>query len=131
MPIIKILQTDLDRAKQPDAGWDHYQLVEVTEKASKGKDSVNYNFDFQCDKEGSKNHGRHIYNMCNTKAIGMGLFPMTSALLNIPLDELKPTDLDTDGLLKKGCWIEVVDETYEGKIMKRCGSFSPDTRPPF
>ncbi len=133
MPIIHLSQKDINKSKACDAGWALFQLLSVEEKASKDKNSVNYTFEFECvNAQNSDNIGRYVYNMVNSKAPGIGMIPMVSALLNIPIDQVTAGDVDSDKLLSKKCWIEVIDEVYEGKIQKRCSAFAAEiSRVPF
>lgn len=134
MPIIKLTQDDINRAKQPDAGWFRLKLTEVSEKPSKDKKSINYNFDFEiidAPAGAERNVGRHAYTMCNSKAPGIMLMPLCSAIYNIPIDEITPDDVNTDKWIGKTLFGEVTEETFEGKIVKRLNTFSPDENPPF
>lgn len=129
MPIIHLSQDDINRSKQPDAGWHHAFLHSVEEGASKDKQSINWTFDFEIDQ--GDNAGRHARDNVNSKAVGMRLIPITAALLDIPQDEVKPSDVDTDKLVGKKCWIEVIDRVWNDKIVKNINSYQPDSKSPF
>lgn len=129
MPIINLSQDDINRSKPPDAGWHKSKLVGVEEKPSKDKQSINWNFDFEI--QNGSSEGRHAYTGVNSKAVGIVLIPMVAALNDIPVDQVQPTQIDTEKLIGKVCYIEVTDSTYEGRIVKKITGFSPDSKPPF
>ena len=130
MPIINITQKDINRMQQPEKGWHLAELTSVEEKASKDKASINWNFEFEIKNGGSE--GRFAYAGVNSKAPMIVLGPMSSALNNIPLNEVQPGNLDTDKLIGKKCWIEIIEEMYDGKIVKKIKDFATETsRPPF
>lgn len=122
MPIIKLTQKDIAKMHPPDAGVYLAELKDVTEGASKDKQSVNWNFEFEIVSDGAS-QGRYAYTNANSKAPAMTMGPLISAINDIPISEVKADDYDTDKLLGKRVGIEVVDEIYEGKIVKKIKSF--------
>lgn len=130
MPIINITQKDIDRQKPPENGWHLAELQNCVEEASKDGKSINYKFEYQVVDGNSLD--RYAYTQANSKAIGMVMLPMISALLDIPIDDVKKDQYDTDKLLKKRCWIEVFEEPYEGRLIKKIKGFvSANSKPPF
>ena len=133
MPIIKITQDDINKSKQPEAGWFLFRVEKFAEADSHDKKSKNWVYDceiIQDPSNGGKNVGRHGYARFNSKAPGM-LLPFIAACNDIPIDDVKPGDLDTDGFLQKEFWGQIIDDVYEGKIQKRLQEFAPASKVPF
>lgn len=134
MPVINVTQKDINRQKQPDKGWHLAVLDSVEEAASKDKNSINWTFEFQI-RPGDNNDPsaeRYARVLCNSKAVGIVMIPLSCALLDIPTDQFDPMQIDTDKLLGKECYIEVIDELYEGKIVKKIANFAAlSAKPPF
>lgn len=128
MPVLKVTQDDINRQKQVSKGMHMFELKAVKSAPSKDKLSINHTFEFECIDdttiENGDNKGRYAFNLVSEKAIGMGLIPMVSAFLNIPIDQVEPTEVDTDKLIGSKCWAEIVDEVYEGRVQKRMQNFT-------
>ena len=130
MPVVKITQDDINRSKQPDAGWHLMRVEKLTESDSSKKDSKNWTFDCVIlrSQAGSHNAGRFGYARFNSKAPGM-LIPFISALTDS--NDIGPTEVDLNDLVGKEFWGRIDDDVYDGKIQKRLNEYATASDVPF
>lgn len=132
MPIIKVTQDQINRTKQPDAGWHLMRIEKFTESDSSDKKSKNWSHDCVIiDTPGDKkNIGRYGYTRFNSKAPGFTI-PFAAAVLGMPLDQLAGEEYDIADFIGKEFYGNIRDDVYEGKIQKRLEEFAPASEPPF
>lgn len=130
MPVIKITQDDINRSKQPDAGWHLVNVDKFSENDSAKKDSKNWVYDLRIlrSQSGTTNKDRFCYARFNSKAPGM-IIPFVSAALDQDVDG--GTEIDLESLVGKELWVKVEDDVYEGKIQKRVNEFATAAKVPF
>lgn len=130
MPVIKISQDDINRSKQPDAGWHLVNVDKFTEADSAKKDSKNWTFELRIlrSQSGSGNKDRFCYARFNSKAPGM-LIPFVAAATDSEING--ETELDLESLISKELWVRVDDDVYEGKIQKRVNEYATSAKVPF
>jgi hypothetical protein len=130
MPIIRITEDDINRSKQPSAGWHLGKIEKFDATESKDKKSTNWVFEIVITEPDKEDDGRYMYARFNSKAPGMLI---SSGFLPSALDnpELTAMELNPEELYGKQLFCEVKDSVYEGRIQKKTDSFAPASRPPF
>ncbi len=123
MPKITLTDKDIARMNPPDAGVHLAELKAIREEASKDKLSINYHFDFEVISNGD-NQGRMISAMANSKAITMVVGPLMSAIFDIPKEDIKAGEIDIDTWIGKRVGIEVYDDIYDGRPIRKIKGFA-------
>jgi hypothetical protein len=129
MSIVKITQKEINRSKQPGSGWHKGFVEDYKEAASKDKGSINYTFTLEI-AEGSNQDGRVVFAQFNSKMIGMAA-QFVDACNDVPR-ALSSGTIEVDFLTLKGrqLFFKIVEETYDGRIMKKAFEFAGISEPP-
>lgn len=131
MPIIRISQNAIDRAKPPQAGWHKFKIEKFSEDDSADKKSKNWVFDCPIIESAvdPANVGRYGFVRANSKAPGMlvssGFLP---AVYEHPIDEA--FEFNPEEMYGKEFWGEITDGVFNGKTQKNLTAFAPPGEKP-
>lgn len=145
MAKISFTQKDLARMRQPEVGWHQFEITGQSEAAAKAKDSINYTITFEVVQSAvdDTNKGRAMERLFNSKpAAKPFLVGFLAAAWAISEDETVDRitelvadneDLDLEIFVGKKVWNEVVEEPFEGRMVRKMGDnwLSGEESPPF
>ena len=140
MPII-ITQDILSATEQPVAGWSLAVLKNYTEKPNKKQTGMDSFFVFELlEGPGSSNvnKGRTFIHTVYSSAIEARVseecrkyIQLLCALTGATSEELIGKEVDPLDYVTNRIWVNIIDEPYEGRILKKASEFSPDGVVPF
>lgn len=141
MPIL-VTQQILAATKQPSAGWSYFEFKEYKKKQSKKSTGVVDDFYIFEGISGpgntDENAGRAFTLMISGNAMAQQVTEacanqvgVLTALMNCSAEDLVGEDIDPTKLYGKKIWIEIKDEAFEGRILKKANAFTPDGVVPF
>ena len=144
MPLI-LTDSIIKSADVMKAGWTLLKLIGVKEEIQKGKTVTILDFEgLEGPSNSDDNVGRTISHFIYHAAINgdrpvpavvSDLIRMVGSFEEVPYEEaknlLRNTELQFGKMVNKNVWGEITDETYEGKLMKKIKSWSPNSVFPF
>lgn len=128
MPIIKMNASDMMKGQPIAPGWYKAKIVKFEAKPSKAGDSMNFIPTLELEDK-FKTELDHYFSQ---KAIGT-FTPFVAAARGIPMQQLideaaesgEEMEIDTDEFLGKQLQVEVVNDTYEGRLTNKMKAFLP------
>ncbi len=133
MPKIVVTAEDLKSILTMEAGWKKATLKAVAHNPSKGKDSMNYEFEWSV--ENDSNDFRPIktwINDKNKKMFIVGLQSHYEALMDVKMEQGQQYELEPEKWIGLTCWLDISKDIQEnGTIYNSVVGFSPNSKIPF